>query len=627
MRIFAKVICKKHNKNNYTMKSRSLIFVLALSALILAGCGLQKMAKRYPEVSITLNNPDLENKGGKVEYTIKGTIPPKYMKKKADVTIQPTLKSATGEVLGQLEPITLVGEKSKVSGITIPYKVGGTFTKTGSFDYNDALQDGEIIAQTKAALGKKSQIFSPDRVLGDGVSNTSSLTDMTPRLADNADNKGTYFLFGSHNYKEEFETETGVIYFEVNSSTMNWNNKLNKSNEAKTAIKNLVEFLNKGGEIQKVIISGWASPEGEESNNQGLSERRFEQGKKWFNEQYDKYIKQYCKDNKIKVKDFKKPELAFENNANGEDWNGFEAAIEKSNIPERNKILNVVRSQPNNTLREQRIREMTDIYNEVADQILPPLRRAEISLVYKKNQYNDQEIAQLALSDPSKLNLNERLYAASMAKSNATKADIYSAIINEAQYENDWRAYNNLAALRLNDYYTTGNADYLNEADNLLNKAAAISPDNGIILNNKAISAFFAGNIADAKQLFQDSQKAAVNPVNQSYNTAMFKILEGDFEGAGQSLSGAKCDYNTALTQILRKDYAAAKVTLECIAEPDAKVAYLKAILAARTADELGLYKNLGIAIEKNAKYKNKAKRDAEFKKYKQTTEFQNLVK
>lgn len=609
------------------MKSRSLICVLALSALILAGCGLQKMVKRYPEVSITLNNPDLENKGGKVDYTVKATIPPKYMKKKAVMTIQPTLKSATGEVIGQLEPITLVGEKAKVAGSVIPYKNGGTYTKSGSFDYNDALQDGEIIAQTRAALGKKSQILSPDRVLGDGVSNTSSLTDMTPKLADNADNNGTYLLYGSHNYKDEYETETGVIYFEVNSSTMNWNNKLNKSDNAKAAIKNLVEFLNKGGEIDKVIISGWASPEGEESNNQGLSERRFEQGKKWFNEQYDKYIKQYCKDNKIKVKDFQKPELVFENNANGEDWSGFEAAIEKSNIPERNKILNVVRSQPNNSLREQRIREMTDIYNEVAEQILPPLRRAEISLVYKKNQYNDQEIAQLALSDPSKLNLNERLYAASMAKSNATKADIYSAIINEAQYENDWRAYNNLAALKLNDYYTTGNESYLKEADNLLNKAAAISPDNGIILNNKAISAFFAGNIADAKQLFQDSQKAAVNPVNQSYNTAMFKILEGDFEGAGQSLSGAKCDYNTALTQILKKDYAAAKTTLECIAEPDAKVAYLKAILAARTADELGLYKNLGIAIEKNAKYKNKAKRDAEFKKYRQTTEFQNLVK
>lgn len=627
MIIFAKRISAKINLKNNMMKSRSLFCVLALSALILAGCGLQKMVKRYPEVSITLDNPDLENKGGKVDYTIKCTIPPKYMKKKADVTIQPTLKSATGEVLGQLEPITLVGEKSKVNGIKIPYKAGGTFTRSSSFDYNDAMQDGQIVAQTRAALGKKSQDLTPDRVLGDGVSNTSSLTDMTPSLADNADNKGTYLLYGAHNYKDEFETETGIIYFEVNSSTMNWNNKLNKGDDAKAAIKNLVEFLNKGGNIEKVIISGWASPEGEESNNQGLSERCFEQGKKWFNEQYDKYIKQYCKDNKIKLKDFQKPELVFENNAKGEDWNGFEAAVEKSNIPEKNKILNVVRSQPNSAMREQRIREMTDIYNEIADQILPPLRRAEVSLVYNKNQYNDQEIAQLATTDPSKLTLNERLYAASMAKSNATKADIYSAIINESQYENDWRAYNNLAALKLNDYYTTGNTSYLDDANNLLDKAAAISPDNGIILNNKAIAAFFGGNLADARQLFQKSQKASVNPVNQSYNNAMFQILDGDYDAANQALSSANCDYNTALTQILKKDYAAAKATLECVVNPDAKVSYLKAVLAARTSDELGVYKNLGAAIEKDSKYKNKAKRDAEFKKYKNTTEFQNLVK
>ena len=76
------------------MKNKNLALVLTLSALILAGCGLQKMVKRYPEVSITLDNPDLENKGGKVDYTIKGTVPPKYMKKKAVVTVQPTIKRA-----------------------------------------------------------------------------------------------------------------------------------------------------------------------------------------------------------------------------------------------------------------------------------------------------------------------------------------------------------------------------------------------------------------------------------------------------------------------------------------------------------------------------------------------------
>ena len=248
-------------------------------------------------------------------------------------------------------------------------------------------------------------------------------------------------------------------------------------------------------------------------------------------------------------------------------------------------------------------------------------------MVYNKNQYNDQEIAKLATTDPSKLNLNERLYAASMAQSNATKADIYTAIINDSQYENDWRAYNNLAALKLNDFYATGNQDYLDEANNLLNKAAAISPDNGIILNNKAIAAFFAGNLNEAKQLFKDSQNAAVNPVNQSYNNGMFKILEGDFDGAAQALANTNCDYNTALSQLLKKNYTAAKNTLDCVTSTDAKVYYLRAVLAARTADEYNLYKNLGAAIDKDAKYKKKAKRDAEFKKYRKTAEFQNLVK
>lgn len=611
------------------MKYKHLAIILTLSALVLAGCGLQKMVKRYPEVSITLDNPDLENKGGKVDYTIKGNVPPKYMNKKAVVTIQPTIKSATGEVLGTLPPITLAGEKAKVDGATvIPFKAGGKFSKSGTFDFNEEMTDSEIYAVTQASLKKKSQNLTPDRMLGDGVSNSSALMDITPSLSDNAESgNGTFFLFGPHGYQTEYESETADIYFEVNSSSMNWNLPLNKSQEAKQAVKDLVDFLNQGGNIEKVVISGWASPEGEESHNQGLSERRFEQGKKWFNEQYDKYIKQYCKDNNIKFKDFQKPELKFENNAKGEDWDGFEAAVEKSRIPERNKILNVVRSQPNNNLREQRIREMTDIYNEIADQILPPLRRAEISLVYNKNQYNDQEIMKLATTDPGKLNLNERLYAASMAQSNATKADIYTAIMNDNKYENDWRAYNNLAALKLNDYYATANQAYLEEANNLLTKAAAISPDNGIILNNKAIAAFFAGNMNEAKQLFKDSQNAAVHPVNQSYNNGMFKILEGDFDGAAQALANTTCDYNTALSQILKKNYTAAKATLDCVTSTDAKVYYLKAVLAARTADELNLYKNLGAAIDKDSKYKKKAKRDAEFKKYRKTTEFQNLVK
>ena len=53
------------------------IYVLGFAALIaamLTSCGFGKMVTKYPEVSVTLDNPDLENKGGEVAYTIKGTF-------------------------------------------------------------------------------------------------------------------------------------------------------------------------------------------------------------------------------------------------------------------------------------------------------------------------------------------------------------------------------------------------------------------------------------------------------------------------------------------------------------------------------------------------------------------------
>ena len=125
------------------------------------------------------------------------------MKKKAVVTVQPTVKSATGEVLGTLPAITLAGEKAKVDGATvIPYKAGGKFTKSGTIDFNDEMEDSEIYAVTNAALKKKSQKLDPDRLLGDGIANTSALMDITPTLSEDVENNnGTYFLFGPHGYK------------------------------------------------------------------------------------------------------------------------------------------------------------------------------------------------------------------------------------------------------------------------------------------------------------------------------------------------------------------------------------------------------------------------------------------
>ena len=608
------------------MKRISVLVLAFLTTILMVGCGFGKMVSRYPEVSVTLDNPDLENKGGNVAYTIKGTFPPKYMKKKALVTMTPTLKVDGTNLTTPITTIKLKGEKAKGDGTVISWKNGGSFTQSGTFKFDPSYEDAEIVVPAIAQIKKKSATLSPEKSLGEGISNTSSRVGLQP--VSTYDATSGNFIHSPHNFTPEFIGKMATIYFDLNSSNMNWSNPNNKSKAAKDSIKSFIDFLYNDNLIDRVVISGWASPEGEETNNQGLSERRFEQGKKWFQEQFEKYLKDYAKKNKIKLKDLQRPTFQYVNNAKGEDWNGFEAAVEKSNIAKKNQILNVVRSQSNNAMREQKIREMTDIYPEIADEILPPLRRAEMQLICKKHEtYTDAELVAKVKANPKDFSLNERLYAASVADNDKDKETIYKAIINDNTTEGDWRAYNDLGVLKLESYYNGGSLSDLDAAVSYFNKAKAISPDNGIVLNNLALAEFLQGNHAGARANFEASQKASVSPVNQDYALGMYSILDGDYAKASQMLGSKSCDYNTALIQLLNKDYNTAKATLDCVQNVDAKTAYLKAVLAARMKDEGGVYQHLATAIQLDPAYKKTAKRDAEFKKYKRTEAFKNLVK
>jgi Tfp pilus assembly protein PilF len=611
------------------MKKIILLSSVALIALILSSCGLGKMVPTN-KVSMKLENPDLENKGGKVAYVINGTVPPKFMKKKAAIDIQaPLFMNEDGSEKTEIATIKLVGEKSKEQGTVISYKNGGTFSLPGSFNFQDKLADKGIYGAGKAQKGKKSFTYPPIQI-GDGISNTSSRIGMNPILSDQSGN-GTLLLYAPHDYKPEYETETGKIYFEVNKYDLNFSLKLNKNDEAKQALANLKVYLfnaldgNKN--IQKITISGWASPEGEESLNQGLSEKRFDQGKKWLNNLMEDWRKEYAKKNKKKLKEIQIPEIIYESYAKGEDWSGFEVAVEKSNIREKNQILNVVRSQKESTEREQKIRQMTDIYVEIADVILPPLRRAEIAVVCNKNNYTDEEIIELASSDPSKLTLNEKLYAAFKKDDVAEKGKIYNGIANDDPMLNDWRVYNNLGILATNEYLQTADKKNLTDAQNFLDKANAISPNNGMVLNNMGILYFLDGKKDEAKKAFETAQKTQVEPVKQDYNLGLFKILDGDYSAAQQAMGNRSCDYGVALTQLLQKDYTAAKSSIDCVQPKDAKTYYLAAVIGARQNIESDVMSNLQQAIQWEPNYAKEALKDAEFKKFKKNPNFLNLVK
>jgi len=604
------------------MKKFTFLSVLALVALILSGCGLGKMVPNN-KITLKLEDPDLENKGGKVEYVVKGTVPPNFMQKKATVDIQvPVFMNEDGSNKTEINSIKLVGEKSKEQGTVISRKNGGSFTVSGNFPFQEQLATQGIYGIGTARVGKKEFTYPPQKI-GEGISNTSSRIGINPTLSETAGN-GTNILFAPHGYKAEFETQTGIIYFEVNRADLNWNLKLNKDDKAKQALKDLKDYLfnalDGNKRIQQIAVYGWASPEGEESLNQGLSEKRLAQGEKWLNNQMEEWRKEYAKRNKLKLKDVQMPQVTLIPNAKGEDWAGFEAAVERSNIKEKNQILNVVRSQTSSAAREEKIRNMTDIYTEIAEIILPPLRRAEISVTCNKNNFTDEEIVKLVVSDPSKLNLNERLFGASKIVDLKIKEQIYTGITKDAAMQNDWRAYNNLGALAINDAR-------LADAQNFLDKANAISPSNGIVLNNMGILYFLEGKKDEARKTFEASQKAQVEPVKQSYNLGLFKILDGDFAGAIQAMGNRSCDYGVALAQFMLRDFAAAKSNLDCVQPKDAKAFYLAAVIGARQNNENDVINNLQKAIELDNTYRTEAKKDAEFKKFRNNANFQNLVR
>ena len=595
------------------MKAIKIFSVLLVSsAVIFSGCGLKKMVKKQSQVTYSVTPNPLEAHGGKMTMEIKGTYPAKYFHKKANVTITPFIKADDGTTVN-LQPINLKGEGATGDGQTIPYKNGGSFSSTQTIDYKPAFVACTLAGTASASLKTKSAAFD-ELFFGEGTIATSERTATNPKLGYKQDAvSGAYLVLADHGYTgKQIATKTGLIYFEWNKDNLNWNVPLNKTDENKQALKELIPFMDKYPEIIGVSITGWASPEGELNRNQDLSSNRSKVAKDWFEKEYDKYIKDLAKATKAKPADLKK-DIEFDLEDKGEDWDGFLSAMAASSVKEKDQIINVIRSQADRDQRQQQIRNMIAIYNEI-DNILPELRRAVIKISCTDAK-TDEEIAKLSSEDPSALSLSELLYSASLTSDIKQKTAIYESATK--LFPDDYRGYNDLACVKAFE----GNME---EAKKLLEKAASLSPNNGVILNNEGVFAMMEKDYEAAKQAFEESEKAGFS---QAYNMGVLDLKNGDYAAASSKMANTKCDHNLALNQLLSKNYTAAKSTLDCITEKTADDYYLLAVVAARTNAEADIYSNLKEACTMDSRYKVQAAKDMEFRKYKENADFKAAIK
>jgi Flp pilus assembly protein TadD len=590
------------------MRKFNLRFLAFISAIIFltTSCVTTKLPESYkttPQV--------LEMIGGKIDVNVQATIPAKAFNPKDKVEFTPVLKYGGQEK--QLKTLTLVGDKFKGEGDIIYKKTGGTLKYSDVIKYDPAMDVSELVVAPKLYKKGKTLVQLPEVKLADGVIHTSDfiLHDEDLLHADRPTAQALNMDVSEYYDPVTFMTKEATIWFIVNRYDLNLKMPLNKDPKAIAQLKAFTDFMAQGWKIKSVDIDAWASPEGEETYNENLSLHRAQTGDKYFVDMMKTMAKQ--KDTKVTIKDPDK-ELMLKPVGHGPDWDGFVKAVDASTMKEKNTILNVVRSQPDVNKREKEIRNMTVIFEELEKSILPPLRRALLKVTCYEPKKTNEEIARLAITDPTQLTDKELLFAGTLTDNLDTKMQIYKK--HMSLYPNDWKGYNNAAWV----YLMEGNAA---DAMPLLEKANQLRANNPIILNNLGATASKSNDFAKAETDYTQAKNLGAK---EDYNMGMLLIPQGEFDKALNMMAGKKCNYNIALARMIKGDNAGADSELSC-ATDNAQTFYLRAVLGARMSNTTMLYGNLKSAISAAPAYKEMAAKDREFLKYFKEPDFMNAVK
>ena len=555
---------------------KGLLFSLIAAMVVLASCN-----KTLPNPEqISVNPNPLELKGGKVNAEITGTFPEKKFAKKGVLVVTPVLKFDGQEVLG--EPVTYVGEKAKENGKTVNYRDGGRYSQSCSFDFVPAMIKSELYLRFKATVGNK-DIEIPDLKVADGVMVTSD-------LASSKDNKTACTPDKFQRVIQEL-TEADIMFLIQSADVRSNQTKSEEMKALQAAIKEAKN--NEKKEINKIEVSGYASPDGGMDLNEKLAQNRQKAAAN--------FLKKDLKKNKVGN--------AVESNITAEDWEGFQKAMENSNLQDKDLVLRVLSMYSDPEEREAQIKNLSAVYKNIAEDILPALRRSRLILTTDLIGKSDDEIRELAKNDPAQLSVEELLYAATLTSDKAEKMAIYQ---KAAELYNDYRAYNGMGQL----YFEAGNYA---EAGRCYQKALEIQPNDPDVNYNAGLVALAADDLEKAEYYFG---KAAGTKANLSAAMGTLYTKKGDYAAAKKAY-GENATNNAAVQQILDENYAAASKTLDNVKEPNAVTAYLKAVVGARTNDKAAVYANLKSAVEQDASLKARAARDIEFAKYAEEAEFQ----
>ena len=553
------------------MKKNLIVLAGAMALLTSCGGGLKSLSAD----NFKVNPNPLETEGGKVQATINGMFPEQYMNRKAVVTVIPELRFTKDGIQQKVQgqPATFQGEKVMGNDQVISYLLGGHYTMKTAFDYQPAMQQSDLYLTFDAKVGNKT-VHVPAVKIGNGVIATSELYHQTvasaqPCVAQDAFQRIT-------EQKQEANIRFLIQQAELRKSEL-------QSNSVQDFVKMLQQIARdqEGLNLTDVEISAYASPDGGVQLNEKLANKR--------QQNTESYVRQQMKDAKL--------EGGISSEYTAQDWEGFQELVKASNIPDKDVILRVLSMYQDPQEREQQIKNLSQGFRELAEGVLPELRRARMTINYEVIGRDDDQIFEQYQKDASQLSVEELIYAASIATTDTEKENILKTTAR--LYPKDGRIYNNLGVLAMQQGKKEEAKQYFAQAGDVTEASA-----------NLGLMALQAGDTQTAENLIAKSAGA----YGLSEALGNLHLAQGNYALAQQDF-GYHPSNSAALAQLLNKDYERAQRTLKNVKGPDAMTDYLAAIVQARQGNRDAAASFLRSAIQKDPSLKAYADKDLEFKK------------
>lgn len=558
---------------------RTLV-VAGASSLLLASC-----ASKFKISSTGVNvdpNP-LTVQGDAVKTRINFAFPKKSFPKKGTLRITPVLRYAGGEKWGKAYDYQ--GDDVYGNEQVVFYKSGANAVLDFAVPYTPQMQKSELYLTFNGKVGSKAQKISAMKV-ADGVNATETLATV----------EGILPAIAPHGFqrvvKEMYDAD---ILFQIQQANVR-GSEINKEDveEWRYTVQNAKETPNQNVSVE---VQSYASPDGGKKLNEKLSENR------------ERNTTAALK------KEFKKQDMAgvaIDAHYTAQDWEGFRTLVEKSDLPDKDLVLRVLSMYPDPESREREIKNISVVFKQLADNILPKLRRSRLIANVEIIGKSDAEIQEFIAKAPGHLSAEELLYAAELTNSTTEKMRIYQ-IANQI-FKKDYRAYNNIGAL----YFAQGK---IKDAEAWFNKAATLQ-DNEVTKLNRGLIALYHGD----KEKAQDMISAAINTPELGQALAYLYLKQGEYMKA-ETAFGETVSNNAAVAQLLNGNYAKALKTLQKITTPSATTELIRAIIAARTNDNNGVITALKSAIALDGSVAYHIADNLEFAKYKNLAAFKALVK